>query len=245
MNITIPRSSARAWANLILDLLLPRHCVACGQFSGTRNLCPACGAELPRILSACRQCGLRLSLRTDILCAVCLENPPPWDSGIAGLVYRYPVDQMLCRFKFNRNLACGQILGDELVAAIVRADRPLPQAIIPVPLHRSRQFSRSFNQAETLARQAGKALKIPVHSGLLSRKRRTGAHSGLDAAARRKNIKGAFYCRPNVIRHVALVDDVLTTGATLAECTRTLKRAGVEQVSVWIAARALIDQGTR
>jgi len=137
---------------------------------------------------------------------------------------------------------CGQILGDELVAAVVRSDRPLPQASIPVPLHRSRQFSRSFNQAETLARQAGKALKIPVHSGLLSRKRRTGAHSGLDAAARRKNIRGAFYCRPNVIRHVALVDDVLTTGATLAECTRTLKRAGVEQVSVWIAARALINQ---
>jgi ComF family protein len=200
----------RAWTDHFLDLVLPRHCVACGQFSGSGNLCRPCSAELPRILSGCVQCGMWLSLETDALCAKCVKKPPPWDWGIAGLVYHFPVDQILCRFKFNRNLACGQILGKELVAAVVRTDQPRPEAIVPVPLHRGRQFTRSFNQAETLARQAAWSLRIPIRADLLSRRRRTGAQSGLDAAARRKNIRGAFSCRPTGIKHVALLDDVLT-----------------------------------
>jgi ComF family protein len=113
-----------------------------------------------------------------------------------------------------------------------------------VPLHRLRHFSRTFNQADLIAGQVGKALKIPVYGSILRRRRRTRAHSGLDATSRKKNIKGAFVCqipagRRTSLEHVALVDDVMTTGATLAECTRTLKNAGVDSVSVWIAARTL------
>jgi len=235
------RSNYRDCGAWLLDLLLPRYCAACGMHSGAGNLCPPCAADLPRVFSGCRKCGLPLSLSTDLHCANCLKNPPPWDSGLAGLAYRFPVDQMVCRFKFNRNLACGQILGVELLRAINNKKPPLPEAIIPVPLHRSRQFGRTFNQADLLARQLGRGLRIPVRSGLLSRKRRTGAQTGLDALARRKNIRDAFFCRQSDIRHAALVDDVMTTGATLAECSRTLKRAGVGRVSVWVAARASFD----
>jgi ComF family protein len=151
---------------------------------------------------------------------------------------------MVCRFKFGRSLACGQVLSRELILAIRHKCVILPDGILPVPLHRLRHFSRTFNQADLIARQVGKALKIPVHGSILRRRRRTRAHSGLDAASRKKNIKGAFVCqipagRRTSLEHVALVDDVMTTGATLAECTRTLKNAGVDSVSVWIAARTL------
>ena len=231
----------QSWLESVLDMLLPRHCIACSLSSGTRNLCPPCHAELPRILSGCRLCGLQLPLSSDEICGSCLKNSPPWASATTGLIYQFPVDQIVCRFKFNRDLACGQILAEELLSAI-RQKRPLlPDLIIPVPLYRSRHFSRSFNQAEVLARQLGKGLQIPVRPRFLCRSRRTSEQSGLDALARRKNIKGAFSCRQSDIRHVALVDDVMTTGATLAECSRTMKRAGVACVSVWVAARATIN----
>jgi ComF family protein len=149
---------------------------------------------------------------------------------------------MVCRFKFGRSLACGQVLSRELIRAVRQHCAGLPDCILPVPLHRLRLFSRTFNQAEVLARQAGKALKIPVYGSILRRRRRTRAHSGLDAASRKKNIRGAFACslpagKRALFKHVALVDDVMTTGATLAECSRTLKKAGVGKVSVWITAR--------
>ncbi len=241
-NGTIAAIRNLAWAEGILDLFLPRHCVACGMASGESNLCLPCTAELPRNQHACRQCGLRLSIHTDSICGNCLKNPPPWRFGIAGLDYQFPVDHLVCRFKFSRDLACGHVLGMQLIAAIKRGNHPSPEVIVPVPLHRSRHFSRSFNQAELLARQISKALQIPVLPNLLRRIRRTRAQTGLDARERRKNTRGAFSSRQTGFSHVALVDDVMTTGATLAECTRTLQRSGVACVSAWVAARADINR---
>jgi len=226
----------------LLDGLLPRHCLMCGCGSGAENLCPPCARELPRCSHACLHCGLPLSHPADRICGLCLRKPPPWDFATSALDYHFPVDQLICRFKFGRNLACGEVLARELVRAIRNRGDIVPGCIVPVPLHRFRYFTRAFNQADLLARQVGKALKIPVSGSMLYRQRRTRAHSGLDAASRKRNIKGAFICRVSAGRrtmpvHVALVDDVMTTGATLAECTRTLKKAGVRCVSVWIAAR--------
>lgn len=227
-----------AWLEAGLDYLLPRQCVACGLPSTLENLCRHCKAELPRMLQACQQCGQALFVSGDRRCGSCLRNPPPWESATAALAYRFPVDQLVCRFKFRRDLACGQVLGTELLAAIIQRASPLAQVIVPVPLHRRRQLSRSFNQAERLARQVSGGLHIPVRPGLLSRPRRTSAQSGLDASERKRNIRGAFSCQRIHYQHVALVDDVMTTGATLAECARVLKRAGAGRVSVWVAARA-------
>lgn len=227
----------------LVDLLLPRHCLMCGLASGEHNLCLPCAADLPRIGHACRHCGLPLTHGPDLVCGPCLLLPPPWDAAIAALVYRFPVDQLVRRFKFSRNFACGDVLASEMIRAVEDSGPARPEGIVPVPLHRSRFFVRTFNQADLLARQAGKSLGIPVHASLLSRRRRTRAHSGLDAAARKRNIRGAFRChipsgKRKAVRHVALVDDVLTTGATLAECTRSLKQAGAGRVSVWVSARA-------
>ncbi len=222
----------------LLDQLLPRHCVLCGLFSGSENLCPPCAAELPYNRCACAQCGLPLPAQPNKVCGACLKKPPPWDETVAGLKYQFPVDQLVCRFKYNRNLACGQALGRVLLEAIRNKSRPRPQAIVPVPLHRSRLFTRTFNQALMLAHQLSKPLEIPVHYALLIRTRRTRAQSGLDSSQRRKNVRGAFACHRHGLKHVAIVDDVMTTGRTLEECTRSLKRAGAESVTAWVAARA-------
>jgi ComF family protein len=179
----------------------------------------------------------------DLVCGPCLRRPPPWQAAVAGLAYRFPVDRLVCRLKFSRDLSCLDALALELIDAVRRTGGKRPDIIAPVPLHRTRQFARNFNQADLLARRLGKALGITVHSGLLTRTRRTLAQSGLDAGERRRNIRGAFACRPrNAIdlagARVAIVDDVMTTGATLAECCRTLKRAGAAGIFLWVAARA-------
>jgi ComF family protein len=173
----------------------------------------------------------------DRLCAACLRRIPPWDHALAALTYEFPVNELVKRFKFSRNFACGAILGDELLRKVRRTADPPPDCIVPVPLHRSRQFIRGFNQADKLARQLGAGLGLPVHAHVLARTRRTAAQSGLSSSSRKRNLKGAFQAgRVPVPGHVALVDDVLTTGETLAECTRALKQSGICRVTVWIAA---------
>jgi len=162
---------------------------------------------------------------------------------VAALVYRYPADWLVRRFKFNRDFSCGEVLGLEMLAAVGRCTAAPPDVLVPVPLPRLRHFGRTFNQAELLARRLGRSLGLPVHDRLLLRRRRTRAQSGLDATGRKRNIRGAFRCRHGageVLRgtHVALIDDVMTTGATLAECAKTLQRAGVACTTVWVAARA-------
>lgn len=224
----------------IVDQLLPSHCVLCGMRSDRENLCTACKAALPRVHVACAQCGLPLETGVARLCGGCLRKPPPWDDATAALAYCFPVDHLVKQFKFHRKLACGQILAEELLNAVLRSESAMPQALLPVPLHRYREFFRAFNQSGQLARQLGRGFGIPVREESLNRIRSTRAQSGLDAVGRRKNIKGAFTCVDPGHSHIAIVDDVMTTGTTMAECARVLKASGVRRVSAWVAARARV-----
>lgn len=234
----------------ILDCLLPRRCLLCRARS-TSNLCTGCDADLPAIMEACARCGIALDFPWSAgagdeplqgLCGKCITKPPPFDSTFAALHYEFPVTVLVQRFKFNRSLACGAVLSNRLLRALEgrnsEAREPV-ELIVPVPLHPLRQFRRVYNQAEVLARDIGRALRVPVSPRALRRTRRTPAQSGLSAKERRKNLRGAFAPRHELHGRVALVDDVMTTGATVGECTRALKRAGAESVSVWVAARAL------
>lgn len=225
------------WPSILLDALLPAHCILCGLYCGAGRLCEPCRADLPRVVAPCRRCALP-GLSSDVmLCGACLGRPPPWDTALAPLVYSYPVDQLVQRFKFQRSLACGQALADELLAMPALKHAPRPDVLIPVPLHFSRRLVRGFNQAEFLARELGKHLGIPVCVSRVRRSRSTPAQSGLDKKARRRNIRGAFKARRCAGLHVALVDDVMTTGATLAEATRAVRQAGATAVDIWVAAR--------
>jgi ComF family protein len=215
--------------------LLPARCLVCDE-AGHRgqDLCQACREALPFNRVACRRCALPLAAAG--VCASCLRLPPPFAATRAAFVYRFPVDRLLPRLKFRGDLAAGRLLTQLMVEAF--ADAPRPLALVPVPLHPSRLRQRGYDQALELARPLALAFGLPLRADALRRVRATAAQSELDAASRRHNVRSAFFAGTGQLPdHVALVDDVMTTGATLAECARALHRAGVARVDVWVAAR--------
>lgn len=220
--------------------LLPPHCLLCGQSgSRQRDLCAACAADLVRNDMCCPRCAVPLETSAP-LCGECLQREPSFAAAFAPFVYCSPLDQLVTRLKFGGSLAAGRVLS-ELWIDVLRSTRPpRPDALIPVPLHPGRLRERGYNQALELARPLAQTLRIELCDDLLARVRVTAAQSNLDAVARRKNLRGAFCVgsdRP-LPAHVAVVDDVMTTGATLQECARTLLRAGARRVDVWALARA-------
>lgn len=222
----------------MLDAVLPSRCLLCGaRGQGGVSLCRACEDEMPRNLACCARCALPLALPAS-LCGRCIRRPPPWDVAWAPFRYEWPLRQLETRFKFGGDLAAGRTLASLWCGS----PRPveLPEAIVPMPLHRSRLRRRGYNQALELARPLAKALGVPLLHDTLQRTRATDAQSELTAVQRRRNVRGAFAARfdGEMPAHVAVLDDVCTTGATLAECARVLRRAGVGRVDVWALARA-------
>ncbi len=212
-----------------------------------RDLCAACAADLAPNRSACARCALPLA-RPAALCGECLKSEPAFDAAFAPYLYAHPFDLLLTRLKFAGSLAAGRTLAELWLAALRTAlangaIAAIPDAIVPMPLHATRLRERGYNQALELAKPLARALAIPLFPELLQRARATAAQSDLDATARRKNLRGAFAVDPAELAraapsHVVLLDDVMTTGTTLREAARTLKRAGVARVDVWALARA-------
>lgn len=225
------------WLRSAADRLLAGVCVVCAEAANPAlGLCDQCEAMLPWNRNACARCALPLGADA-VLCGECLRDPPPFWSTQAVWRYAFPVDQLLPRFKFHDDLAAGAVIARGMAEGLREA--PRPDALVPVPLHRQRLRERGYDQALELAKGVSRQLGLPVISDGLRRIVPTKAQTGLDAAARRRNLRGAFEARTlrPWPRHVALVDDVMTTGATLREATRALRAAGVERVDVWVAAR--------
>lgn len=221
------------------------RCLLClGSAAGSPDcICPPCLDDLPWLGPACRQCALPLSAE-GLLCGKCQQRPPAFSQVIAPLHYRFPIDSLIPAFKHQHRLTWGRLLVRLLQQAIIHHYRDrqlqLPDVVIPLPLHRSRQARRGFNQAMELARPIARALDIPLDYRNLLRRRATTAQQGLDARARQRNLRDAFICRhPARLagRHLALVDDVMTTGTTVNEASRTLLQAGAASVTVWCVAR--------
>ena len=233
----------RQFGKRVQQWLLPLHCLLCGAPGANGlDLCADCAAELPRNRSCCARCALPLPLPT-ALCGQCQRHPPAWDAAWAPFRYAWPLDRLESRYKFGRDLAAGRVLCTVWQREPRTID--LPQLMLPVPLHRSRLRQRGYNQALELARPLARILGVPCRHDLLLRQRATDAQTELDAVARRRNVRGAFSLREGVTMpaHVAVLDDVMTTGATLAECVRVLKRSGVRRVDVWALARAPSPRG--
>ena len=230
------------WTSRLLALVLPSRCLVCGERGENgSDLCPSCRQSLPWLTAACSRCALPLAVDA-ALCGECLRRPPPQACTHAAFVYRAPLGRLLPRAKFHGDLA-GLRLLSLLMAERLRDAHPdrgaRPQALVPVPLHRNRLRQRGYDQALELARPLARRLAVPVRDDLLRRVRATAAQSRLDASARRRNLRGAFQVRNGVLlpEHVALVDDVMTTGATARSAATALLHAGVRRVDVWVCAR--------
>ncbi len=232
------------------------RCLLCGEAGHLGlDLCAACVASLPWNPCACDRCGLPLPAvagggggsDTDggrmpgdaghVTCGTCLRRPPPQARCVAAFRYATPVDRLLPRLKFHADLAAGRLLAQLMGIACAGAERP--HALVPLPLHRARLRERGFDQALEIARPLARMLAIPLRADLLVRSRPTTAQSRLDAAQRRRNVRNAFTVdrRRSVPVHVALLDDVMTTGATVHAAAGALRRAGVQRVDVWVCAR--------
>jgi ComF family protein len=213
----------------------PQDCVLCVARS-TDALCGECEQELPRLGPACAQCALPLTPGAG--CAACATHPPGFDAARACFAYRFPLDRLVQRFKFAGDLATGRWLGERMAASLAGAHADL---IVVPPLGGRRLRERGFNQALELAKIVSRALAVPCAPRALARIRETGPQPGLARRERARNLRGAFRCDARVEGlHVAIVDDVLTTGATAQELARVLKAAGAARVSVWAAARTLL-----
>lgn len=224
---------------LFKRFLPPGSCLLCAGRSN-ELVCPACRRDLPRLGSCCRLCALPLPQPG--LCPDCLRRPPPFTAR-AAFHYDYPLSLLIKRLKFRGQAGLGRFLGECLQTELARqppANRP--ECLLPMPLHWRRQLWRGFNQSLELARPIAAGLGIPLRADLCRRVRATAAQTHLDRRARRRNVHAAFWvCSGPLPRHVAIVDDVMTSGHTVTELARTLRRAGVEEVQIWTLARAGLE----
>jgi len=236
-----------------LDLVFPALCPVCEATLGAGRRDPLCGACWDSITRLgppwCDVCGAAPVLATShreppaalsCPCAACASEPPAHDYARSAAVYESELRDALHAFKFSGRRALASPLGD---LATEQCAASLPggiDALVPVPLAPERERQRGFNQSALLARRIARRLAVPVRPGWLARVRSTQPQSDLSAAERRANVRGAFRASDRVAdRHVLLVDDVLTTGATLDACARALRAAGAWRIGALTVARVV------
>ena len=236
------------WLNFVQFCLLPGICVVCQRPSCLhRDLCQRCEAVLPRVCGPCPGCALPLppGRPANTLCGKCTMRRPVWTT-VAPFCWQAEIIPLVSGFKYRQNLAAGRVLGQvlETVLRDVYRDSPLPELLLPVPLHTSRLQERGYNQALLLARQLGATFDIPVNPQVLQRVRSTPPQQGLNAIQRRQNLRGAFAVADasalNDISRIALIDDVITTMTTLRMLALELGRASAAplEIHAWALARA-------
>jgi len=229
------------WLNIIQKYLLPPSCILCGN-PGTANLdlCEYCCQHLPKNNHCCYQCAevLPSSANTPSLCGRCLQQSPSFDETHAPFLHQGAMRHLITSLKFNSDFKNARLLG-LLLAEHIQLSTERPDCIIPMPLHKSRYQQRGFNQAIEIARTVGKQLHIPIDLYSCQRQRDTPHQTGLSAKQRRKNLKNAFSITGKIqTKHVAILDDVMTTGSSAHELASVLKKSGVLRVDVWVCARA-------
>jgi ComF family protein len=223
----------------------PSPCVVCQQW-GSAAFCPACVDRFAAPRPRCQRCG-EASGQDLSACGRCLHEAPPFTRTVCAMDYAFPWAQAITNFKFHGQVELASAFAELLSRAVHSRGDALPAFVLPVPLSAPRQAERGYNQAWEVARRVARRLGVPAHSQLLLRHLDTPHQIDLSRTERQRNLYQAFMVDP---RHkaliqdqtVALVDDVMTTGATLAACSSCLLRAGAAQVDVWVLARTPSDE---
>ncbi|WP_414842951.1 ComF family protein [Halomonas sp. SSL-5] len=221
---------------------LPGRCVFClAPAYAERPWCRACFEGLPWNLPACPLCGEpQPGAWRGRTCGACLRRPPTFVRTRAPLRYMDEVAWLVRRFKFQASPRAGTVLLALLDAALSEEARAWPQALVPVPLHARRARGRGFDQAEWLSTRLARRLEVPLLRG--RRLRDTPSQRGLDRGERRANLRGGFRVVGPLPARVALLDDVMTTGATLEALARACLAAGAEEVEAWAVARTPLGE---
>lgn len=217
-------------------------CVGCLCNNASYGLCNSCREDLPVNRWHCRFCALPLAYSGGgYACGDCLQLPPPFNRSLIPWRYQYPVDIMIGRYKYSRQYKFARPLIAGFVSHLGSAFQDCrdekPHILIPSPMLPARRRARGFNQAQDIAEQIGRRLDIPVDAGIVRRVRKVKAQRGLDRQARLENLQGVFEVCANVPERVAIVDDVVTTGATVRALASTLRQAGAEDIQIWALAR--------
>lgn len=227
---------------------LPTVCVVCGRsVSAKHAMCDACTRDLPWITHACCRCGETGALPQtgNSLCNKCLLSPPPFHFCKGLFHYRTPIDALLSGFKFHARFDAGHAFAFLLAGRMSEyyGTGAKPDLILPVPLHRNRLRTRGYNQALEIAKVVSSFSSIPVSNNLVSRNKDTAPQTEVDtAAARRRNMQQAFHVNDGVfggnVKSVAIIDDVVTTMATVSSLSNALRQKQVEVIDIWCVARA-------
>ncbi|QDQ25682.1 ComF family protein [Chitinimonas arctica] len=221
----------------LVEICLPQACVLCGGGSGEQGICSPCLADLPWLDEAyCPACGLPSPLAER--CGACTRSPPAFDSTLAAWRYEWPLDRLIPAYKYGGQLILGAALADGLLARL-RA-RPRPDCLLAMPLHPQRLRERGFNQSHELARRLARKLELPLLHRGIARILHTPPQASLALAERRKALRDAFTVERDLHgMRIAVVDDVMTTGASLDALANALKAAGAFHVDCWVLARTI------
>lgn len=221
----------------IVDNFYGAHrCIYCSGPAGKLALCDGCATSLPWLTQACPGCALPQNHSER--CPRCLKKPPPFDAAWAAFNLEAPVQQAIHGLKYRAGFLQGHLFGQLMAQKLARRAQPLPDLIIPVPLHSKRLIRRGYNQALEIAQSLTYTLAIKVDSQAAKRIRDTTDQIGQSRAQRQRNLHGAFTVDIRVAgKHIALLDDVMTTGATLSELARAARKAGAAHIEAWALAR--------
>jgi len=229
------------WLNIIQNYLLPPTCILCGNPGMAElDLCEPCYRHLPKHNKGCIQCADTIDTAdpTATHCQRCLKLNPAFDKTYAPFVHQGATRHLITSLKFSAHYKNARLLGS-LLADYLQTNADLPELILPIPLHKSRYYQRGFNQSIEIAKTVAQKLAIPLDLHSCVRHRDTGHQAALSAEKRRHNMKNAFsMIKPITAQHVAIIDDVMTTGSTVHELASVLKKSGVKKVDVWVCTRA-------
>lgn len=222
-----------------LQTLLEAECVLCKKSAHSAHpaLCKSC-RNLLVTHHSCQQCGNTLEDENLDICGNCQTYPPAIDHTFSLSTYSVTARELIKQLKFNNQLLIADSLGKLLADTLHKQTMMRPDIIIPVPMHKKRLRQRGFNQALQIAKPVAKQLSIPLSNSIAYRNTYTPPQTQLDAINRRTNPQASFHCKQLTGEHIAIVDDVITTGSTVNELAKTLKQHGASKVSAWAIAHA-------